>query len=555
MYILGVHPGHDAGVAIIKDGEIVCAVDEERFVRIKHWSGGIPTNSLNWALNYAKITLDDIDYVTMPSKKYNLTELINKAAKYVRTPGYVFKKIKGMASSEIGFSYYINQIKNLKNKKIVGIDHHTAHAAAAYLTSGLKESVILTLDGVGGGVSGTISIGNKNNIERKSWTTENGSIGHFYEALTEGLGYQINDAEWKVMGLAPYGKPTKAIPEVFNFAPKLNGLEFTHKPWTIRSENINHFWEVHLDESRVIKSLAKRYGQENVAYAGQFVFEKLLKDWVNNILDKFGIADFVAAGGSFLNVKANGYVRDELNVNLFPFPHPGDGGLAVGSALYLYSQLKPNSKFKKIENVYFGPAYSNNEILSALESTQNIKYEKHKNVEKIIAELLAKGKIVSYFQGRMEFGPRALGNRSILANPSDNKYKDIVNKKIKYREWWRPFCPSMLDEAKDEYLINPCESPFMIMSFRVPFEKISEIEAVVHVDGTTRPQTVKKNVNRRYYNLIKNFEKETGTPVILNTSFNRRGEPVVCSPKDALNCFLGSGLEFLAIGDYLVEKV
>ena len=558
---LGIHPGHDAGATIVKDGKIIAAVDEERFRRQKFWGGGYPKYSVKFVMDYAKVKIEDIDAVGIPSRRFTKLGLLKMGIRYMRYPEMLREKFTKSQKKEIGYDYHSNVVRHGlleqfgKCPRIIGIDHHMAHASSAYYPSGFKEPTIITSDGVGGAISSTVNIVRNGKIQRIASSLEPGSLGHFYEALTEGLDFLINSDEYKVMGMAAYGDWKKGgYDELMNMAPKVHGIVFRRKPWKIDSEYNNHFWKVSISESRFVKSLIAKYGKMNVAAAGQRVLEDIMLQWVSNIIRKTGKKEFCAAGGTFLNIKANKRIRDELGVRLFVFPHAGDGGLSAGCALYLNRMLNPRTRFEELESLALGPEYNNKEILEELKKTAGIKYKRIGNITKITANNIAKGKIVGWFQGRMEYGPRALGNRSILANPTSNKYKDKVNIQVKFREEWRPFCPSMLYEKASKYLVNADEAPFMVTSFDVPKDRIKEIEGVVHIDGTTRTQLVKKNIYRRYWQLIKDTEKKIGVPVVLNTSFNRKGEPIVCTPKDALNTFMNCGIDILAIGDYIVEK-
>jgi carbamoyltransferase len=558
--ILGIHPGHDAGAALIRDGKILAAVDEERFTRKKHWGGGYPENSVKFVLDYCRLSLDDVDAIAIPSKKFSKSELIRLGLRYAKYPFILFNRMRKTKNKELGYAYHSGVVKNgLKKhfgkiKPIIGVDHHMAHAAAAYYTSGFENPVIITLDGVGGAVSGTVNIIKNRKIKRISSTLEPGSLGHFYEALTEATGFLVNNGEYKVMGMAAYGKWEKAYRELKTLSPKVRGLKFTRKkPWKIYSIYSNNFWNVHLAESALAKVLADKYGKINLAASGQRILEDLIIRWIKNIIKRTGKREICAAGGVFLNVKANKRIRDELGVDLWVFPHAGDGGLSVGCGLYVNALLNPGQKFEKLKNLSLGPEYSNKEIERELKKYKEIKYKKVKNISKTAADYAVRGKIVGWFQGRMEYGPRALGNRSIITNPSKKEYKDKVNIEVKFREEWRPFCPSMTEKGK-RYLINPEDAWFMITSFKVPKNKQKEIEGVVHIDGTTRPQIVEKKTNKKYWEMINNVDKKIKIPVVLNTSFNRKGEPIVCSPKDALNTFLNCGMEYLAIGDFIVEK-
>jgi len=562
--ILGIHPGHDAGAALIKNGKVVAAVDEERFTRKKHWGGDYPKNSVDFVLKFGGVSIKDVDYVSMPSKKFSKMELIKIGIRYLRYPKILMNRVTKIKEKSVGYGYHLGIIKKglynhfgKINVKIVGVDHHIAHAASAYYTSKFRNPAILTLDGVGGAISGSVNIVEDGKIKRISSTLEPGSLGHFYEALTEGLGFWVNNDEYKVMGMAAYGDwKIGGYNELRWLAPVVDGINFKRrKNWNIYSTYKNNYWYVHLGESAFVKVLIDKYGKLNVAASGQRVLEDLIIEWVKNVIRKTGKKEFCLAGGVFLNIKANKRIRDELGVKVYPFPHAGDGGLSVGSALYVNSKVEPNFKTERLKTLSLGPEYSNEEIEEDLKKySGKVTYKKVDNISEEAAKQIAKGKIVGWFQGRMEYGPRALGNRSILTNPSEKRYSDKVNIEVKFREEWRPFCPSMTEKGK-RYLVNSEDDAwFMVTSFDVPKEKIKEIEGIVHVDGTTRPQIVEKETNERYWKLINEVDKITGIPVVLNTSFNVKGEPIVCSPKDALNNFLNCGMEYLAIGDFLVKK-
>jgi len=558
MYILGLHIHHDAGAALVKDGKLIAASDEERFTRIKHWGMDFPKLSTKFVLDYAGITLRDIDYIAIPSK-YGIFRMASTAFDNIGRPEYIIKLIQMMLKKEAGKSSIYDKLNQItKNKKVLEVEHHTSHAASAFYTSGFEKANVVTLDGIGNGLSGSVNYGNSNGLKRIKNIHEAGSMGHYYEALTDGLGFSIYNDEYKVMGLAAYGDPTPAYKEAEKLVPKAKGLGFKGRYWNLHGGWINNQLRGTVEEAAYFRFLSQKYGEKNTAAAGQKVFEDQVLKWISNILKKNNNNNLVGAGGCFLNVKMNKRIRDEFsNINFIPFPHCGDGGLAIGAALQIQKQLNSKTKFEKMNHLYYGIEFNEEQIKKELDffvKNKKITYKEYKDIGGYCGELLAKGKIIGWFQGRAEIGPRALGSRSILANSKDVKFRDKVNLAVKYREEWRPFCPSMLDESRKEYLINDCYAPFMNLSFDVPKNKIKEIPAVVHVDGTTRPQTVRKDVNEKYWNLIKSFESNTGTPVILNTSFNRKGEPIVNSPKDAVNCFLGTELDYLAIGNFLVSK-
>lgn len=562
MYILGIHLHHDAGAALIKDGKLIAASDEERFNRIKHWGNGFPKNAIKFVLEHEGISIDEVDYIALPSK-ITISRMLATIKDNLGRPAYIWKLFNLFLNKEAGTENILAQVKkHFPNKKIIFIEHHQAHAASAFYTSGFNNATVVTFDGIGNGLSGTVNYGSKNGIKRIKNIYEKGSMGHYYEALTDGLGFSIYNDEYKVMGLAAYGNPKKCYKEAMNFSFKIKKLNLKPKRfsryWNMYGDWINGVLRGSIAESAYFRFLKYKYGEKDVAASGQRAFENTALAWLKNIFKKTRNLNLVGAGGCFLNVKMNKRIRDEFSkLNFIPFPHCGDGGLAVGAALEAQKKLFPKTKFERIDHLYFGKEFSNEQIKKVLDKYKKeskITYKKEKDISQTVANLLVKGKIIGWFQGRAELGPRALGNRSILADPRDVKFRDKVNIAVKFREEWRPFCPSMLDEKRSEYLINDCYAPFMNLSFDVPKDKIKKIPAVVHVDGTTRPQTVRKDVNEKYWKVIKNFENKTGVPVVLNTSFNRKGEPIVNSPEDALNCFLGNDLDNLAIGDFLVTR-
>jgi len=558
MKILGIHTGHDAGAALIEDGKIIRAANEERFTRIKHWGNGIPQNSLGFVLQ--GIELEDLDAIAVPIAKENFLNLL-------RVSKYWFKTGINYPPSQL-INKIFNKMRRLKphhtapvqNKfpkiPIFNVEHHVAHAASAYYLSGLSKSLVLTLDGVGDlRISGTVNMGEKKNISTKANIYENTSLGHFYEAITDGLGFKINDHEYKIMGLASYGKPV-CVEHLKEIAPKVFGISFySNKYYTIYSEWINNFWAVHIGEAGLVKLLASKYKSENVAASGQKLLEDLILRWVNNCIDKFSIKDLSLSGGVFLNVKANKRIREELKTNIYPHPNAGDGGLAVGAALYAAAKLDKKVKFEKMEHVYFGPEYLNEEILKEIKKRKGkYTFSEHDDIAVEVAKLLAEGKVIGWFQGKMEYGPRALGSRSVLADPRDVKIRERINNILKQRDWFMPFAPSMLRSRAKDYLKNPGEAPFMILAFDATKECIKDLPAAVHVDNTTRPQLVEKETNPLYHSMIKEFENITGVGAVLNTSFNKHGLPIVCSPSDALDHLDWGCVDTLAIGNYMVFR-
>ena len=568
-YILGI-TGPEAYIpaaALVKDGNLVAAAEEERFVRIKQARGYSPINAIEFCLKYEGITFDDVDMIGVgwdsPSThlRKNISFLLTKKPHHIiRFPSvyHTYKKIK--IKNE-----FIEQL----NRKVVYNTHHIAHAASAFHVSGFEDANIITMDGSGEVDATMLAVGKRGKgievIKRWSYIE---SVGALYSDFTNYLGFIPLMDEGKVMGLASYGKPIDS--------EKISGLiKFSEKDYTMDTlcnyknyipgiiDYIKRFgkWP---DGWRIRKNLIDIFGpprskddkitskHADVAATIQNIYETTLIKVATALHDETGIRRFCLAGGSALNCVGNGKLLEQDFVDeIFIQPAASDDGTAIGAAYLLYT-AEHKSRFK-MEHAYWGPEYSNEEVEEVLKKF-DFKFDYYDDIEGIVAELLNRGEIVGRFQGRMEIGPRALGNRSILANPTIPEMADEVNIKVKHREPWRPFAPSMLEESAKEYLKNSYPSPFMILSSKVIEEKQKEIPAVVHVDGTTRAQTVTKKTNSRYYRLISEFEKVSGVPVILNTSLNDRGEPIVCSPFDAINTFKKTGLTYLAIENYMVRK-
>lgn len=547
MYILGINCGlnrsffHDSSACLLKDGKIVAFVEQERFDRVKH-SHRFPKEAIEYCLRTAGIGMGDVDEVAMDSVPRDFLKSsfsrINKS----------FFTVDNMYGRALNFGIYAQNFRFLRamkkifpKKELWQIPHHLSHAASTYYVSGFKKANILTVDGRGENESTVFYFGDDGKIEKK-WGRnyfDNHSFGVCYGIATQII-KMGKFGEGKTMGLAPYGKPTIDFSDTINY----NGSSK----------------KALADFSRVRTKFSKfaRTGEEikdihkNLAASLQESLENTLVKITQEITDQTGNNNLCLAGGVALNCKANGtLIAQDFVKNIYVQPAAGDDGGALGSALQVYASLGYKPKFK-MEHAYWGPEFSNDEIKSELKQS-GFSYEYHDDISGTAAELIGKHEIVGWFQGRMEVGPRALGNRSILSNPTTKKMTDKVND-VKRRERWRPLAPSILEEAMGEYFENPYPSPFMILSFQVKDNKIKEVPAIVHVDGSTRPQSVTKRTNRRYYDLIKNFEKISSTPIVMNTSFNDRGEPIVCTPKEALNTFKKSQLKYLAIGNFLVKK-
>jgi carbamoyltransferase len=452
---------------------------------------------------------------------------------------------------------YIKNFPLAPRTEIVHVEHHLAHAASAYYTSGTREKqLIVTIDGAGDDVSVGLWRGENGQIERLQTFPISGSLGWFYSNVTEALGWWHGDGEGKTMGLAPYGDYTKCQGVLDKFTPKYaNGVLVEHHDFGRQySWNDSGAIQWHLDEAFAIRDLTQKYGREHIAAEAQRVLEEQVKNIVFPWMQRENTRNLSSSGGVMLNVKLNQRLWESGSIaQHHTYPNPGDSGLAVGAALYAYYQTHPSAPIYPIEDLYWGPEYSAKEIEDALKLRQ-LKYRRVDEVETYAAERLAEGKIVGWFQGRMESGPRALGSRSILMSANKPENKDIINARVKFREAFRPFCPSLLWEKKDEYLENARDEFFMITSFTCKQAKRNKIPAVVHADHTLRPQTVKKSFNPRFWQLISEFGKLTGEHLLLNTSFNIMGEPIVNQPHEAIRCFYDNGLDVLVLGNFVLEK-
>ena len=568
MIVLGFHTGHDSSAAIIQDGRIIADVQEERYNRLKH-SNNIPLKAIDFCLrsiNCNKKNINEVDYVSFSSehssrairalfglkKKYSKKELITK----------------GVAKTFLGKSLGMSNIKlpiyypdyTLKNKtKFINNNHHLAHAASAYYTRKTNDRcLIFTIDGAGDNISTAVWLGEGNNIKLlKSYYNE-ASLGWAYSIVTEGLHWIHGDGEGKTMGLAPYGDYKICKGMLDKYFPKFKDDKL------IKASEISDSWyywsengslQFHFDEAKEVETLIKKFGRENIAAEAQRVLEEVTMDFIFGWVKKMKIQKIACAGGIFLNVKLNQRIwnnRSNIITEQHIYPNPGDSGLAVGAALLQYYKYNKFDGFN-LENIYFGNEYTNEEIEKLLK-IRKLSYERVKNPSKLAAKLLSENKIIGWFQGRMESGPRALGNRSILMSPLVKENKDVINARVKFRESFRPFCPSLLWEQRNEYLLDYRDEFFMITSFDVKPEKKNKIPAVVHIDGTVRPQMVKKETNKLYWELINEFGQITGEYIILNTSFNVMGEPIINNPQDAIKCFFDSGIDALFISNYYLHK-
>ena len=573
MRILGISGvlGHDASAALIVDGKVVAAAEEERFVRDKHAKNLFPTESVKFCLEEANLAASEIDIVTFP---YAKIPLLSKARwHYARR--YWYAPDRALDAIFNGNRRYRRNLRKAKqlmdslginNAKILPVEHHLSHASSAYHLSGFKEkTAIVGIDGKGEYATTFFGYGENGQIHKIKEFYDPESLGGLYGAITEFLGFDMLDGEFKVMGMAPYGNPN-----LYDFS---NLVSFKNGELKINTSLVNVIGFRRYKENGkgyyFSPKFVQLYGPKRngdsidepyIHYAA--AIQKKLEEVALQMIDYY-LGDIIRetgkicmAGGVALNVKLNQKIISLPYVKeLFVQPASGDSGTSLGAATFISSIHDPESKISKMDHVYLGPSYSSSECEDACRKhSAKPKYTKIKDQAKVGAEILAAGNPLAWFQGKMEFGPRALGCRSILGDPTTPKISDKINEQIKYRERWRPFCPSVLEADAESIIGSKHPSPFMTFTFNVQPQWISKIPEVVHEDKTIRVQVVSKETNKVYYQLLENFKELKGVPVVLNTSLNRRGEPMVCSPEDALNMFYGCDLEYMLMENILVTK-
>ena len=563
--ILGIWDGHNSGAALLQDGKITSCISEERFSRIKN-DAGYPLKSVEKILEIENITTESIDLIVLGSNIVHERDFYFRGWDwYKQSPSgdenSINNAIKKLEARNEERRNSIAQHLGVSINKIKIVDHHEAHAASAYFGSEWEfdeKILVLTCDGGGDGICATVNIGNKKILERISQTPSNASLGKIYSRITLLLGMKPWEHEYKIMGLAPYADPkgVKKSLDVFSqlIEIKENELEFSLKS-ELSMNYCYNFLKIKLENHRF----------DWIAGAVQQFTEDLLVQWVKNAIKKTGIKKIACAGGVFMNVKANMKILDIPEVeDIFVFPSGGDESIPIGAAYLGYYNIlsSPNSNKIPIGPLYLGPEFSDKEIKQSInelniEDNSDYQVEYYENINSIIAKKLSDGDIVARFFGKMEWGARALGNRSILSNPSSMTSVREINAAIKQRDFWMPFAPSMLSDKQNELIINSkhVKSHYMTMTFPTQPNQDAKIIASVHpYDLTTRSQLLEEDYNPEYYDLIKKFYEFTGIPAILNTSFNLHGEPIVCTPTDAINTLIKSGLRYLAIGHYLISK-
>ncbi|MBZ5571440.1 MAG: carbamoyltransferase [Acidobacteriia bacterium] len=592
MYILGISCYyHDAAAVLLRDGQVVAAAEEERFSRIKH-DFGFPKLAIKYCLELAGIQGTDLDYVVYFEKPFRKLDRIlmmsfqtyPQSWKVFRESMMTWTMDKMWVASTIQ-----SELGDIPKNRILFSEHHLSHAASAYLCSPFDEAAILTVDGVGEWVTGTYGVGRGNHIKLLKQMEFPHSLGLLYSAFTAFLGFEVNEGEYKVMGMAPYGQP-KYVDKVWkvvqqntdgSFSLDMDYFSFhysTDRTYTRRFEALfgdprptklqfftegTGFPKYFGDPPSNYRELCKlNQHYADIAASIQKVAEELLLGMARNVYKQTGLKRLCIAGGVGLNSVANSRILRETEFEeLYVQPAAGDGGGALGAALWAYNTLLGQPRNFTMKHAYWGRSNSDAEISDFL-TQNNIPYRRLKDEDDLVdnvVERLMNAKVIGWAQGRFEWGPRALGSRSILADPRNPEMKDIVNAKIKFREPYRPFAPSVLAECAERYfeLPNACQHyPARYMLYVVPVKPAAHsiLPAITHVDGTGRLQTVFKEQSPRYYKLIERFGQATGVPVVLNTSFNLKGEPIVTTPANAFHTFKTSEMDTLVLENFMIEK-
>ena len=565
MYILGLHNDEDSGVCLLKNGKIIDVVNEERISR-KKLQSGFPKLSINYILKKNKITLKDINHFAYgwhgkQNDFSNYTSQVIKRLKYcdLKQPkilNLILERVKVEAKRDnTTFFKFKEIIKKLKipKEKIHFFDHHNTHAWAAYSCSTFKNALVFTMDARGDLKSASVSVANsKKGLVELENNLSLDSLGFLYGQITHYLGYKPHRHEGKITGLAAYGNPKKTS-KIFENLIKWDGNKIL--------SNLGYYRPFFTNLSSKLKKDLKKHTREDIAAGLQNHCEKLVvnyvKYWIKKTCNNKKV-NVCLAGGLFANVRINQKVKEIKQVkDLFVFPHMGDGGLPIGAACHLNFKITKKTKVD-LKHVYYGQEYNNNFIRKELKKyRKKISFTYYKNIENQVVLLLKRKMVIGLFQGKMEFGPRALGSRSIIFNALDGASNDWLNKRLRRTEFM-PFAPVTIAElAQDCYeninSNNLC-AKFMTQTFNCKKSFIQKHPAVVHIDGTARPQLIKKKFNKIYYNIVKKYCSETGEKALINTSFNQHEEPIVCSPKDAINSLIGNNVDVLAIGNFIVKK-
>lgn len=575
--ILGLNCNHaDSSACLIKDGELIFAIEEERINRIKHWAG-LPVESIKRALKFTNIDIEEITDISINTNpfsnfnhkiKYFLLNYLTGEKKYE-----IFERLKKKKNLIKDLNKNLKPLSFNENVKVHYIDHHISHIASAFYPSKFENAVGLSIDGFGDFASICIAKCDKNGIEVKKKYLFPHSLGVFYESFTQLIGFKNYGDEYKMMGLSSLGEAKYYNLILNNIFEKDNGLKLNLNYFAHMKKNFSYKFEGKPDQNNLynenlekllnIKNLDSNKItsiHKNIAASAQRVFEKKLLNICEDI-KKMNISNnLVYAGGCALNSLANKKIYESnLFKDIFIPYAPGDGGGSIGSALYFQKKIKKNINFTNLESPFLGDNFTNDEIKYEIEKNNILKkfkiifYENKAELLKKISELIYKNKVIGFFNEKMEFGARALGNRSIIANPCNKDMKSIINEKIKRRESFRPFAPAVLEENKKDWFKDNKRNPYMSSVEEIIENKRSLIPAVTHTDGTGRVQTVSKDLNKDFYEIIENFYKISNVPIVLNTSFNEN-EPIVMSPANAINCFLRTNMDVLILNSYLISR-
>jgi carbamoyltransferase len=581
MNILGINAYHgNASAAIVCDGRLIAAVEEERFNRVKY-AAGFPARAIRYCLKEAGLTLADLDHVAVPRNPY--ARLATKLFYAVRMPSFARERAKVLVKFT-GIPDALAAAFDSDPKRVGAtfhrVEHHQAHLASSFFVSPFERAALLSADGLGDFASTMWGTGSGKRMNIHGAIAFPHSLGLFYGGVTQYLGFPKFGDEYKVMGLAAYGQPEQmdAFRDIVRFDARSNGNGFR-----LGLDYFTHHRtgpEMSWAEADKTPTLGKMFSNEmpkrlgpvrapeepleqrhrNLAASLQARLEEVYLGMLKKLAERTGLKAICLAGGVAFNCIANGKIFDATPFEqVYVHPAAGDAGLAVGAAYYVWHQKLGNPRSFVMEHAYWGPGYTREEIRRAIDSNGiaqkgfRVSELAEEELVRDTAAIIADGKIVGWFQGRAEWGPRALGNRSIVADPRRPEMKEILNRRIKHREIFRPFAPSILSEATGEYFEKSHPSPFMTLAYSVRTEKRGAIPAPTHVDGTGRLQTVTREANPRYHALISAFRDLTGVPVVLNTSFNDN-EPIVCRPEEAIDCFLRTQMDTLVLGDFLITK-
>ena len=559
---IGLYGQHDPAAALFEDEELVFGIEEERLTREKHAPRTFPRQAIQACLDYRDLDLSDVDVIVLPYDPQLRSKLLRYYVRDALSMEGITTKLnhlRRVAEDQLVAQYFpLRQVKS----QLAGIgtpipplelrEHHACHMASAFHPSEFDEAAVFTIDAKGEYDSTVVWHGTEAGFERVRTYDHPNSWGLFYAIVTEYLGYRMFNGEGKVMGLAPYGEDNAEIESALRSVID-TGVEYDVTDLTYRwgtDYGVQRLEEL-FERPRKDEPGTFDQWEKDLAYTAQKLLEESICELVESYCREIGTGNVGLAGGVILNSKLNQRIMDCSAVEeTFIQPVAHDAGLALGGG---WIDQRP-STVDRMSTVYWGTEYDTDSIRQRLE-TNKLEYTEPENIERTVAEHLVDGALVGWFQGRLEMGPRALGNRSILADPRSVESRDRVNRHVKHREEWRPFAPSLTEEAAQEYLVDGERAPFMIRTFDVVPEKHDEIPAVLHpADDTTRPQTVRQDQNPRYYRLLCEFEDLTGVPVVLNTSYNDHGEPIVNTPTEAVKDFFGMGLDVLAIEDLLITK-